>query len=1265
MINITSDYFERFDQLLISHSAGLQLYTSTQPPNVESVRKFVFKDLLSVEGEYQKDLADFILWILSNNERELFFCKSCNIKFQQHSKAEYAELAKVFIYSDSRCQVHKKNQDWARKCYILWNRHCEKTGSSLSSRSDILSTQSGHLASKSEVESFHKRALSSVTEMLLPSMDETDINALDSLSRINLHKPTNKFHSMESFYAPDIESIKDSAFSPPLRSVITPERRHENEELSALRIYLSSQPTHVDGPLLPSDIKYNDEDCHTIESQGSAESKEVEEEVTPTIQPPLTPVPQDSIDRAQQSPMTPVRMLPDTLDRVPSDGESGPINKVYIMKLYKELGDVKKQLQTEKQEKEALSAELKTTKSDAAELRDKYTKSANDSRVMEKQTREVLQRYVHLQKTTDSEMAEMRDRLVSLKEELSQRNTAVIGSLEKKSNDSNSGMGEEKYSENKSATALCDEFATPLSISNDAGELNEIKTEYNDLFNSSRSNIQKLRTSFHELTIQHKHFETILDRTKETNDAKGSSSTDLTRMDKDFKTMHDKYERLHKLSKAENHSIRSLYMEASDAYVSDLALSDIRGQEGRKIFETEMAILKAKCEITARANNELQSLAKDHHVELEQLEKTTELENKRLQRALEKSDRELRRVQFKMDADLNLANVEIQQLKSDALAYSEQVFTELKQQEQNLYDAKAIHETDLRVKTQSLQNTIAFLQHTIAEQKKTFAEQLQAKSTQELRTKEVLEQTIECLRQSIEEQKRQIEELEQSVVSAQESVAAAQESVAAAQEKAVVQELVPVLDDEKCNDSFSNQILEYIVPQAEDQPGIATTSEDTHSLFNEYVGPQDRDGISISSETLGTLSKSQDNSQDQLTSSKNSEVEVDEPLTSNSMAPSLDLTRIYLKDKDKDPGEEEMVLSSASNNSAHEEFTNPLFKCSSQRLSTSDFDMTRFIKNHAIIVVDKSHGRESDSVFTLSTTDNDSLSSKSVTYGNSISVTIVGDPEGTDRNDDPYYNNTTATSTVVTTTTTTTNPKQSRGSNPKDLYTKALLKSRVLSNSNIVSRMSRDSQDFSKDKEMACSTFNDVSEDDETRKDVKRLKRSSSSSSIASPVASPVVLSSVPLPTDSQHHFFEELVPSNNPGIDLRFDEAIKIYSEDEELFGRPSSNLNSLGGGEGGGDLRKPEFFSNPNPLFVRSRSASSYKHMDGINIINSLASVSKPHSDGVSSITGPEDSRSLSTSIDNTGLLQPELLTSHTRSVLQLSKVLGLSTTAVFDGG
>ena len=67
----------------------------------------------------------------------------------------------------------------------------------------------------------------------------------------------------------------------------------------------------------------------------------------------------------------------------------------------------------------------------------------------------------------------------------------------------------------------------------------------------------------------------------------------------------------------------------------------------------------------------------------------------------------------------------------------------------------------------------------------------------------------------------------------------------------------------------------------------------------------------------------------------------------------------------------------------------------------------------------------------------------------------------------------------------------------------------------------------------------------------------------------------------------------------------------------------------------------------------------------INSLASVSKQHSDGVSSITGPEDSRSLSNSIDHAGVLQPELLTSHTRSVLQLSKVLGLSSTTVFEGG
>ena len=1278
------DYFERFDQLLISHSAGLQLYSSTQPPNVESVRKFVFKDLLTVEGEYQKDLADFILWVLSSNDRELLFCKYCDIKFQHHTKKEHAELAKVFVYPESRCQIEKKNPDWGRKCYILWNRHCEKIGRSedgvslLASRSENFSSQSGTLASKSEAESFHKRALSSVTEMLLPSMDEVDINALDTLSRINLHKSTNRFHSMESFYAPNIESMKDSATglsnfaSPELRSVITPERRRENEDLSALRIYLSSQPTiNLDRVQLPSSIKKSKEDSHGMESQGIDEFKEVEavtqviqqqrspvpapnspvpisRSIAINVQPPLslTPVPILKGDKVQQTSLTPVRFSQDDIQKHPNDVESGPLHKVYIMKVHKELEDIKKQLQAEKQEKDSLSVELKTAKLEITALQDKYVKSANDSRLMDKQTREVLQRYIHLQKSTDAEMTEMRERVESLKEELSQRSAAVTGHLDSKGIDQFGGAAEEMNSE-VHGIAFSEEFAAPLSISNDTGELTEIKKVYNTLFTSSRSNIKKLRSSFYELNIQHRQFGTILDLKKEADNKESNHG------DSDVNCIDEKFE---------IHSLRSLYMEAAEAYVSDLALSDIRSQEAKKLYETEMAILKEKFELTSRANNTIQKQAKESSLELERLEQTVGLENHNLRRALDKSDRELRRVQFKMDADINMANVEIQQLKSDAVAYSEQVLMELKQREQDLYDAKAIYETELRVKTQSLQDTISLLRRTLAEQERKFAEQVKEKSAQELITKQALEQTIECLRQSIEEQQKHIRE--------QECMAVSQDSTAI--KKVTVQNFVTE-NKVHNSDTYSKQILEYIVPQADDQPGIATTSEDSNSLFDEYVEPQDRICLSISPETVTdneeALSKSNDKSTDPLLFIKNSEG--DENLNATSVAPSLDLTRIYLRDKDARE-EEDLVLNSTSSISVHEEFTNPLFKCSSQRQSMSEFDASRFSRDHAIIVVDKAQRHETDSVFTL---DNDSMCSKSVVYGNSVSVTIVDAPDGEDRNDDAQNNNNNAT---VATSAAASNPKQNRGSKPKEHYTKALLKSRALSNSNINFRTSRDSQEPSKDKEFMRSSeiSYDNTEDDDSRKDVKRLRRRSSSIP-----SSPVLLSPhshvIALPADSEHNFFDEIEPKNNRGIDIRFDEAIQMYTDDEELFGRPNMNVNAHQGagetGENGGEEeeRKPEMeiFNDENPIFARSHSASFQPldntfPSDNILPISSLASISKPHSDGVSSITGPEDSRSLSNSIDN-GELLPEMLTTHSRSVLQLSKVLGLSTTNVFEGG
>ena len=49
-----------------------------------SMESILFKDLMMVNGIYQDELAQFITWIISNNDREIYFANKCNIKFFLH-----------------------------------------------------------------------------------------------------------------------------------------------------------------------------------------------------------------------------------------------------------------------------------------------------------------------------------------------------------------------------------------------------------------------------------------------------------------------------------------------------------------------------------------------------------------------------------------------------------------------------------------------------------------------------------------------------------------------------------------------------------------------------------------------------------------------------------------------------------------------------------------------------------------------------------------------------------------------------------------------------------------------------------------------------------------------------------------------------------------------------------------------------------------------------------------------------------------------------
>ena len=58
----------------------------------------------------------FLQWLLSNNERELFVAKKCNVKFS-HSKGEL----KMLIKSDSKCDLYSEERRWIKQLFLSYS----------------------------------------------------------------------------------------------------------------------------------------------------------------------------------------------------------------------------------------------------------------------------------------------------------------------------------------------------------------------------------------------------------------------------------------------------------------------------------------------------------------------------------------------------------------------------------------------------------------------------------------------------------------------------------------------------------------------------------------------------------------------------------------------------------------------------------------------------------------------------------------------------------------------------------------------------------------------------------------------------------------------------------------------------------------------------------------------------------------------------------------------------------------------------------------
>ena len=113
------NYFDAFDLAILNYTSKL-----TNEEKKMSRKAVPVKKLLTIDGAFDKTLFDFILWIISDCNREVAFMKMCDIKFL-HSKSD-ADLLKVFLVGSSRCFLEPSHLTWVLDCLQSWKRKCEK-----------------------------------------------------------------------------------------------------------------------------------------------------------------------------------------------------------------------------------------------------------------------------------------------------------------------------------------------------------------------------------------------------------------------------------------------------------------------------------------------------------------------------------------------------------------------------------------------------------------------------------------------------------------------------------------------------------------------------------------------------------------------------------------------------------------------------------------------------------------------------------------------------------------------------------------------------------------------------------------------------------------------------------------------------------------------------------------------------------------------------------------------------------------------------------
>lgn len=126
-VSDTLNFFDAFGIVIQHHKASLVANKKKSSKEGVINKVLLFKDLLTIDGNFKKPLFAFLAWVISNNEREIYLAKKCNMKFL-HSQGKLS-LLRVAIHPDSACLVTKNSTDWVLKCLVGWKKHCLQLGS--------------------------------------------------------------------------------------------------------------------------------------------------------------------------------------------------------------------------------------------------------------------------------------------------------------------------------------------------------------------------------------------------------------------------------------------------------------------------------------------------------------------------------------------------------------------------------------------------------------------------------------------------------------------------------------------------------------------------------------------------------------------------------------------------------------------------------------------------------------------------------------------------------------------------------------------------------------------------------------------------------------------------------------------------------------------------------------------------------------------------------------------------------------------------------